>query len=416
VHSELVFELHTETVMIPIEQSAAKMWVTPVVAARRRQTAIHAGRVLVADDDATLRRLFTAILETRGYEVTPVRDGLELVERLGSGEPYDAIVSDVSMPNLDGIAALKAIRQRQLELPVIFVTGHGAVESAMSALEHGAFRYLLKPVDPEILLEVVGKAVHWNRLSRLDREARGEVSRTAEGGSSSFGRALETVWTAMQPIVSWSGKGVFGYEALARTEEPGLCDPVRLFDAAERLGQVAPLGRIIRRTVAESMASLPVDKTVFINVHATDLEDPELFAADGVLTPFAQRVVLELTERGELHYVPGLNARIAQLRRLGYRIALDDLGTGYAGFSGMAELEPDVVKVDKSLVRGVDTCPLKQKLFKSLVTLCEQLGVVLISEGVETAAERDCLVSLGGDLLQGYLFGNPGRPFPRVEF
>ena len=103
---------------------------------------------------------------------------------------------------------------------------------------------------------------------------------------------------------------------------------------------------------------------------------------------------------------------MTRLRKFGYRIAIDDLGAGYAGLTSFAQLEPEVVKVDMSLVRGIDSSPVKQKLVRSIIALCTELGIQLVAEGIETPAERDTLVGLGGDLCQGYLFAKPGRGFP----
>jgi EAL domain-containing protein (putative c-di-GMP-specific phosphodiesterase class I) len=151
---------------------------------------------------------------------------------------------------------------------------------------------------------------------------------------------------------------------------------------------------------------------IFVNLHPADLEDPELYADDGALTPYASQVVLEITERAALDGIHELGTRVTRLRTLGYRIAIDDLGAGYAGLTSFAQLEPEVVKVDMSLVRGIDRSPVKQKLVRSIIALCTELGIQLVAEGIETPAERDVLIGLGGDLCQGYLFAKPGRGFP----
>jgi EAL domain-containing protein (putative c-di-GMP-specific phosphodiesterase class I) len=97
---------------------------------------------------------------------------------------------------------------------------------------------------------------------------------------------------------------------------------------------------------------------------------------------------------------------------MGYRIAIDDLGAGYAGLTSFAQLEPEVVKLDISLVRDVHKEPTKQKLVRSMVGLCREMGLHTIVEGIEAVEERDALVDLGCDLMQGYLFAKPDRPFP----
>jgi EAL domain-containing protein (putative c-di-GMP-specific phosphodiesterase class I) len=105
-----------------------------------------------------------------------------------------------------------------------------------------------------------------------------------------------------------------------------------------------------------------------------------------------------------------------RLRNLGFRIAVDDLGAGYAGLSSFSQLEPDFVKLDMSLVRGIDASSSKSSLVRSMVHVCTQeLGMRVVCEGVETKAERDTLEGLGADLLQGYLFGKPERGFRRTS-
>jgi EAL domain-containing protein (putative c-di-GMP-specific phosphodiesterase class I) len=126
--------------------------------------------------------------------------------------------------------------------------------------------------------------------------------------------------------------------------------------------------------------------------------------------------VLEITERASLEDVEDLGDRIVRLRRLGYSLAIDDLGAGYAGLASLTKLEPEVVKLDMSLVRGVDVSHTKQHLVSSMVRVCVDLGMLVVTEGVETTSERDTLVSLGCDVLQGYLFSRPQRGFAPVVF
>jgi EAL domain-containing protein (putative c-di-GMP-specific phosphodiesterase class I) len=303
-------------------------------------------------------------------------------------------------------------------VPMIFMTGSPALESAVAAIEYGAFRYLLKPVAPAALLDVVERGVRVHRLARVRREAAmvreldGKPIGDRAGLEARFASAVSKLWVAAQPIVSWSERKIFAYETLLRTDEPTLRSPVDFFDAAERLGRAPELGRIIRTRLAKAMQESPPPAPLFVNLHPSDLEDPELYADEGALTPFARQVVLEITERAALDRIHELGTRVTRLRELGYRIAIDDLGAGYAGLTSFAQLEPEVVKVDMSLVRGIDRSPVKQKLVRSIIALCTELGIHLIAEGIETAAERDTLIALGGDLCQGYLFARPDRGFP----
>jgi EAL domain-containing protein (putative c-di-GMP-specific phosphodiesterase class I) len=114
--------------------------------------------------------------------------------------------------------------------------------------------------------------------------------------------------------------------------------------------------------------------------------------------------------------VQDLGERIERLRRLGYSLAIDDLGAGYAGLTSLTKLEPEVVKLDMSLVRGIDASHKKQHLVSSMVRVCVDLGMTVVTEGVETTEERETLISLGCDVLQGYFFGRPQRGFVPVAF
>ena len=125
------------------------------------------------------------------------------------------------------------------------------------------------------------------------------------------------------------------------------------------------------------------------------------------LARVADRVVLEITERQHLEEILDLDERIRTLRDLGFRIAVDDLGAGYSSLSSFAELAPDLVKLDMSLVREVHLHPAKHRLVASLIEICGELGVDLVAEGIETEAERDHLAGLGCDLMQGFFFGRP---------
>ena len=376
-----------------------------------------ATEVLVVDDEPVTARGYARTLSAAGFKVSVAHDGREAAA-LARGKRFDTIVSDIAMPDMDGLALLRAIREHDLDVPMIFMTGSPALESAMQAIEYGAFRYLLKPVEPSAMLEVVERAVRVHKLAVVRREAaavrelEGKPIGDRAGLEARYASAVDKLWVAAQPIVSWSGRRIFAYETLLRTDEPTLRSPLDFFDAAERLGRAAELGRIIRGHVANLMREAPKNAHIFVNLHPADLEDDELYADGGALTPFAGQVVLEITERAALDQIHELGSRVTRLRTLGYRIAIDDLGAGYAGLTSFAQLEPEVVKVDMSLVRGIDGSAVKQKLVRSIIALCTELGIQLVAEGIETPAERDTLVTLGGDLCQGYLFAKPGRGFP----
>jgi EAL domain-containing protein (putative c-di-GMP-specific phosphodiesterase class I) len=101
---------------------------------------------------------------------------------------------------------------------------------------------------------------------------------------------------------------------------------------------------------------------------------------------------------------------------MGFRLAIDDLGAGYAGLNSFSQLEPEVAKLDMALVRDVHKQPTKLTLVRTMISMCRELGIQVVAEGIETAEERDALVWAGCDLLQGYLFAKPGPAFPPSVF
>jgi EAL domain-containing protein (putative c-di-GMP-specific phosphodiesterase class I) len=378
--------------------------------------------VLVVDDDLTIRGVVGRILNSAGFDVTTAASASEALGFLHT-RSVDAIVSDIMMPHIDGLELLHLVRERDRDLPIILLTGQPSLDSAITAIKERSFRYVTKPFVPKELCVIVREAVS---AYRIDLRRRRALERRVSGNwptdeppdlAAQFEIALEGLWMAFQPIVDWPNKGLFGYEALVRTTSSTITNPGLLFDAAERLGRVQELGRRIRCLVAQSAHRAPTDAAILVNLHSADLNDDDLFHPDSPLSKHADRVVLEVTERASLERVSDVQGAMSRLRKLGYRIAVDDLGAGYAGLSSFSQLEPEIVKLDMSLIREINASSRKASIVRSMISVCaNELGTRVVCEGVETEAERETLTALGGDLLQGYLFAKPARAFPDVQW
>ena len=133
------------------------------------------------------------------------------------------------------------------------------------------------------------------------------------------------------------------------------------------------MGRTIRRVVAQTINSSTLKDPVLVNIHPRDLDDDELLSPLSPLSLLAPRIILEVTERAALDASAAMQVRLQTLRGMGYRIAIDDLGSGYSGLASLAELHPDVVKLDISLTRGVCRDPTERKLIQMMVGLCREL-------------------------------------------
>lgn len=376
------------------------------------------GHVLLVESDPL--RPAACALNDAGFTVSFVDDGaaafimLEAASAASSREdPFDAVLTDVSVSGLSGLDLLRFARAGDPELPVVLMADGRDVESAAAAVEHGAFQYLLKPLPPGRLVEAMVKAVRARRDSRMRREALSAMEKTVDSRHAAPDRArwdeaMRTMWMAYQPIIVPDGR-LYAYEALVRSEEPTLALAGPLLDMADAVDGMRELGRGVRKRVGDFATRAAGRHHIFVNLHAHDLLDETLTAPDSALARAASSVVLEITERAALHDVDEAKAKMAELRALGYRIALDDLGAGYAGLTSFAQIRPEIVKLDMALVRDIDKDALKRRLVASVIQVSQDIGTLVVGEGVETAAERDTLIELGCHLLQGFLFGKPAR-------
>jgi EAL domain-containing protein (putative c-di-GMP-specific phosphodiesterase class I) len=379
------------------------------------------GRILIVEDDRDLLEVYTDVLLEAGFDVTALSDGGGALRAL-EGDTFDVVLTDVIMPGATGVDVLRTVRERDLDVPVVLITGSPSVETAVQALDLGALRYLLKPVSAADLVRSVEEASRLRRLATVKREALRYLGQNDRlmgdraGLEAVYSRALAAIYMAYQPIVRTRDGSVFAWEALLRTREPAVAGPLPFIEIAERLGQVRDLGRTIRAAVARTAVHTR-GTMFFINLHPDDLLDEALYDPTSPLSLLAPEVVLEFTERSPIESVPDVRDRARRLRGLGFRLAVDDLGSGYAGLTSFASLQPDFVKLDRGLIAGIDVEPVKRKLVGSIVSVSREMGIAVVAEGVETVGERDAAAELGCDLMQGFLFRRPeelrdGETFP----
>jgi EAL domain-containing protein (putative c-di-GMP-specific phosphodiesterase class I) len=365
--------------------------------------------VLFVDDEPHITANFKLLFRKAPFKVLVANSGTEALQHMLTG--VDVIVCDEQMPDMMGSALLAKVRELYPSTVRIILTGEASLDAAITAINHaGIFRFLRKPCGAEELSACLKDALEVRDAQRRVAVVEKDVSARRDLARA-FKRAVEALFVVAQPVVSLSDRGVFAYEILARTREPAIPHAGAFFAAAEELGQVQELDRAIRRKIGELMPTLPEGSNLLINLHPASLEDPELLSVESPLHPYARRIIYEITERSDLRSLESAREQVARLRALGYRIAVDDLGAGYAGLTSIALLQPEIVKIDMALVRGVEASPTQAALIASVITLCSKLGVQVIAEGVETAAESARLRELECDLLQGYYFSRPAPPF-----
>ena len=373
-------------------------------------------RVLVVDDDSGLRSALRVLLRRASYEVDEARSGVEVLHKIGTSS-YDVAVVDYQMPPPDGLKILGRLRELQPRCLRVLMSGALDLPVVMSAINRGEVaRVLAKPFRRELILSTIEEAIAArSRLEELCVGARSE-------GFEEQRRHLEECFSddrltlALQPIVAATDETVRGYEALLRSRHDKLDTPTRILAAAETQQMLGRLADCVAMHAARWMRTLPPGVDLFLNMHPAELADvsdvQRRFAA---LQPWAERVVLEITERGHLLELTDWRNTLNTLTAAGFRFAVDDLGSGYNSLSILAEVQPAFVKVDMSIIRNIDREERKQRLVELVARFAKATNCQVIVEGVETVEEAVAVKRIGVDLLQGYLFGRPSSSVPGVR-
>jgi EAL domain-containing protein (putative c-di-GMP-specific phosphodiesterase class I) len=363
--------------------------VRDVVSSNRQQML-----VLVVDDDASVLRALGRTLRRRGYDVATASSVASAREQL-EGLDVDIVLSDIGLGDGSGHDVASAARLRHPDLPVLFFSGTPALVGG----ELG--RCLTKPLDEADLLDAIASA----------RPRSADVLGPAP--MSELDDALATAHLAVQPVVRWSAGSAVGHELLLRSSHARLGRPERLLAAAAEHGRLVELSRAVRAQAADRIASLPAGD-VYLNLHPAELDDETLFDPKAPLAAHAARVVLDLSERATWDRF-GIEQRVARLRSLGFRIALDDISDGGSGLGLFAVLRPDALKIDGALIHGVRRDPVRRAVVRGLFALGARMGALTIAEGVESEDDLLGVVEAGGDHVAGFLFGRPSATTAPLE-
>lgn len=225
-----------------------------------------------------------------------------------------------------------------------------------------------------------------------------------------------------QPIVNPHKKEVHGYEALIRGYDAveKLIPPGKMFSMAKETDLLFNLDRQSRETHIRNGKRQRIKEKLFINFTPSAIYDPEfcLQSTLGVMNEVGmapEQIVFEVVETEEIQDTKHLKNILSYYKKQGFKIALDDIGSGYSSLNTLAAIFPDYIKVDLEIIRNIDQSPMKQSIFQSLKSIAKDHGIQVIGEGVETKEELDFLVSSGVDLVQGYYLGKP-KEIPKVGF
>ena len=365
--------------------------------------------VLVVDDDPFILRSTQRVLAYRGLQVTVASSGAMAI-RLLETTTFDAALVDYEMPGIDGLKVLSRIREVQPGCVRALMTGRRDFPMIRDAVNRGeVLRVVSKPFDPNSLINTLEQA--WASVNRMAEVRMAQQRAVDESEKQMLEQCVAQghLRLAIQPIVKpGMDAEIFGYEALLRSTHPVLDGPMTILRVAERHKMIEMLGTEVNRLAGEILDHLHSQHVLFVNLHPDQLANPiTLLQSLEPLRNRGNRVALEITERSRLTNIPGWESTVESLQEKGFAIAVDDLGSGYNSLSVLADLQPKYVKIDMSIVRGIDATPRKQRLVDLLCKFGEATDAIVLGEGVETEAEAEALRACGIHLMQGYYFGRP---------
>ncbi|MCW2278874.1 EAL domain-containing protein [Heliophilum fasciatum] len=216
-----------------------------------------------------------------------------------------------------------------------------------------------------------------------------------------------------QPLVDMASGKIMGYEALSRgPSESSLQWSQGLADLAEKSNLLFPLERLLRQKAVQGTVNWPKDVRLFVNISPQVIQDPD-FTPENLLQLVHSvgrdpgQIVFEITERQSIDDFRSFDKKLERFRNVGFQVAVDDAGAGYSSLQSIAEIIPDYIKIDMSLIHHIDTSVIKQAMAEIFVSFAKRLGIQIIAEGIETEAELRWLHRLGVDIGQGYFLGRP---------
>ena len=381
-------------------------------------------RVMLADDEEQVLDVMSDLMHSDPAIdlVGTARDARQAVLLARAVAPDVALV-DVRMPAGGGAVAARGIRRESPPTRVVAVSADAHPEAVVAMLDAGASGYVGKDEPVEQILRAVHRAVD-GKASIAVSSAGSAVEHLVERGVKSStrerraaveriakvidGTALEIVY---QPIVRLTDGNVAGLEALSRFHAtPRHRPPEAWFAEAASVGMLVELElAAIERSLAE-LDRIPDGTYLSLNLSPDGMCSQDL---GPLLDGIADRLVLEMTEGSALRDHEQVAGCLRPLRERGARLAIDDIGAAYAGLSRVVLLEPELMKLDRSVVTGVSEDPNRRALIGRLVAFSQDVGIEVIAEGIETTADLEALRSLSVPYGQGFLLGRPG-PLPET--
>ncbi|NQU94869.1 MAG: EAL domain-containing protein [Candidatus Omnitrophica bacterium] len=366
--------------------------------------------ILLVDDDVGFAKILGINLQAHSYSVTTVHTGKDALEK-AKLKP-DLILLDIVLPDITGYEVCHKLRQNKAtsRIPIVILTAKGAPREKVEALHIGADDYITKPFQTEELIARVESLLR--RSHYFQEEVNGkpevinEIKEIIENG---------LIIPHFQPIFSLKPRKLLGLEVLSRPmPKTYFSNTEVLFSAAFRLGMLFDLEMACHKKALAELGNKVKKNLVFFNISPYIIQDPKFRDITSFYKPYSdlEAVVFELTERIAIEDFDVFLKNTKNLKKYGFKIAIDDIGSGYASLNSVVELKPDFIKIDIHLIHDIHIDPVRQNLLKAIMTFCKDSGITAIAEGIEKPEELETIIAFGVNAAQGYFLG---RPNPNIE-
>jgi EAL domain-containing protein (putative c-di-GMP-specific phosphodiesterase class I)/ActR/RegA family two-component response regulator len=381
--------------------------------------------VLIADDQVEVRDALELLVTSEpAFELVGVAEDVDQAIALARQHQPDVALVDFKMPGGGGPRATREIRECSPGTRVVALSAYGDRSSVFQMLRAGAVGYLVKGASAEEVHAAIVRSASGERVlsaavtadvvhelrAQLERESAIEEARLER--VSRVRQALDegAIDVVFQPIVALAdGNPVVGFEALARFGVAPTRGPAEWFAEASEIGLGIDLELAAMRLAIDRIAELPSGAFLSINAGPDTLVTP---AAGALLEDApAERMVLEMTEHAPIADYEGLRRALATFRGDGGRLAVDDAGAGFASLKHVLRLAPDIIKIDSAVIGEIRSDRAARALTAALLSFANEMGEIVVAEGVEDDETVAVLRHLGVPYCQGFYFGVPA-PVP----
>ncbi len=391
-------------------------------------SAIPRVRVIVADDDPDIQTLLADLIgDHDALELVGSAERAEEAIELAVQERPDVALLDVRMPG-EGLVAAVGIRRRAPTTRVIALSSEDDRRTVVAMLEAGAVGYLVKDAPTHTIIESILRAAS-GQASLAGAVTAGVIDELIERGADRrradsqrretqvrIRRSIDQpdgLMIHLQPICSLGRGAVVGFEALSRFAAAPVTPPDRWFAEAEEVGLGLTLELLAVKKALALLPNLPAPVYLAVNV------SPATAISEGFSMLIercdATRVVVEITEAAPIDDYDQFAGSLRRVRRLGVRLAVDDAGAGFASLRHILNLVPDLIKLDGTLIAGIEGDRARQALAAGLISFAEVLGASIIAEGIESEGQLAALRALGVECGQGYFLARPQPPAGVLE-